>query len=64
MKGVLNYMGKGRVSKRYKDCIDEDFDTILLRIRNGTIKCGKYANSVKRQKIGKVLFSNERNKGK
>lgn len=47
-----------RVAKRYKDCIDEDFDSVFLRMRKGIIKCGKYANSVKRQKIGKVLFGN------
>lgn len=57
---------ESRVIKRYKKYIDDDFDSVILRIRRGEIKCGKYANSIKRKniKIGKVLFDDEGNQGK
>lgn len=44
---------------------DEDFDTIMILIRNGTIKCGRYAHLVKidKDKImkGKEFFNNGSN---
>lgn len=49
-------------AERYAECIDYEFDVLLLKIRNGSIKCGKYANLVKinKNKVikGKELFSN------
>lgn len=32
---------------RYDKNREEPFDSIILRIRNGSIKCGKYAHMVK-----------------
>lgn len=32
---------------RYDKNCEEPFDSIILRIRNGPIKCGKYAHMVK-----------------
>lgn len=50
--------------ERYEELKDESFDTILALIRNGRLKCGRYANLVKidkkKTKIGKELFKNER----
>lgn len=47
---------------------NESFDTIMLLIRNGTIKCGRYAHLVKidKNKIikGKELFGNADSKRK
>lgn len=46
---------------RYEKYNDENFDTIILKIKNGTIKCGKYANMVKIDKNktlkGKEFFN-------
>lgn len=46
--------------EKYKE---EDFDTVILLIRNGTIKCGKYSHlvKVKKNKImkGKEFFKDE-----
>lgn len=46
---------------RYKKYANESFDVIMIKIRNGTIKCGKYAHLVKIKKDFKVnekeLFS-------
>ena len=45
----MNYKG-GDVMKglnRYIKYRDEDFDKVLLLIRNGTIKAGRYAHLVK-----------------
>ena len=48
---------------RLRQYQDESFDRILIKIRKGEIKCGKYAHSVKvdpKKKLkGKVLFSDE-----
>jgi N-acyl-D-aspartate/D-glutamate deacylase len=33
--------------ERFDKYRDEDFDRVLLLIKNGTIKCGKYADLVK-----------------
>ena len=33
--------------ERYNKYKDESLDTIILKIRNGTIKCGRYAHLVK-----------------
>ena len=33
---------------------EESFDRVILLIRNGTIKCGKYANCVKIDKNPKI----------
>lgn len=37
----------------------EDFDAIIMKIKNGTIKCGRYAHKVKLKdiKLGKELFT-------
>ena len=47
---------------RYMEYKDEYFDTILLKIRRGDIKCGKYSHLVKIDKNksydGKELFKN------
>ena len=32
---------------RYEKYKDNDFDNIILLIRNGTIKCGRYSHLVK-----------------
>ena len=32
---------------RYEEYKDEYFDTIILKIRRGDIKCGRYAHLVK-----------------
>lgn len=48
---------------RLKKYQDESLDRILIKIRKGEIKCGKYAHLVKvdpKKKIkGKVLFLDE-----
>lgn len=48
---------------RFQQYKDENFDRIMLMIRNGTIKAGKYSHLVKinENKIikGKELFKNE-----
>lgn len=50
--------------ERFKHYRDVELDKILIDIRNGTIKCGRYAHLVKvdpDKKIkGKVLFKNEK----
>jgi hypothetical protein len=50
---------------RYDKYHEEPFDSIILKIRNGTIKCGKYAHMVKidKNKIvkRKELFTNGEN---
>ena len=47
--------------EKYKE---DDFDRIMLLIRNGTIKCGKYSHLVKvnENKLmkGKEFFNDER----
>ena len=49
-----------RCIKRYKRYQDEDFDRVLLYIKDGTIKCGKYSDIVKVEEFtklkGGVLF--------
>ena len=50
------------VKERYEKYNDEDFDTLMLKIRRGDIKCGKYANRIKidkNAKIGKELFKDD-----
>lgn len=36
-----------RITQRYEEYKDEAFDRIIVLIKNGTIKCGKYAHLVK-----------------
>lgn len=36
-----------RIMDRYEQYKDESFDRIIVLIKNGTIKCGKYAHLVK-----------------
>ena len=43
---------------RYDKFKEETFDSIILKIRNGTIKCGKYAHLVKIDK-NKVIKRKE-----
>lgn len=47
---------------RYNEFKEEDFDAIILKIRNGIIKCGRYSHLVKVDKNpkieGKELFKN------
>lgn len=55
--------------ERYQKFKDSDFDVILLKIKKGEIKCGKYANLVKIDNDSKVelkgeLFSNGRKESK
>ena len=49
------------VMKRYHEYIENSFDTVILLIRNGTIKSGKYAHLVKvdddKQLKGKEFFN-------
>ncbi len=46
---------------RYNEYKEEYFDTIILKIKRGDIKCGRYANRVKINKDkmynGKELFA-------
>lgn len=59
-----------RCIERYEEYKDEDFDSIILLIRNGKIKSGRYAHLVKVDKSekvdGKELFTNgeDNDKGK
>lgn len=50
------------VVERYEKYKDESFDTIIMRVRKGEIKCGKYSHLVKIDKNkeynGKELFKN------
>lgn len=49
--------------KRFEKFRDNDFDHVMLLIKNGTIKCGRYAHRVKvdeKKKIPKEVFSNGR----
>lgn len=49
MKGISRY-------EKYKD---DDFDTIIMKINSGTIKCGRYSHLVKVDKKplkGKEFF--------
>lgn len=49
--------------ERLKEYISVDFDTIMMKIKNGTIKCGKYAKRIKvsnNDKLGKELFTDGR----
>ena len=53
--------------ERFEKYRDDDFDRIILLIKNGTIKCGKYSHLVKVDEDkpikGKTLFeSEEKNK--
>lgn len=53
--------------ERYEKYKNEDFDAIILKIRNGTIKCGRYAHLVKVDKNSnnmnrKELFNGKHNK--
>ena len=56
MKCVSRYM-------KYKD---EDFDKVMMLIKSGHIKCGKYAHLVKidkkKEMKGKEFFRNGSNK--
>jgi len=57
-----------RCIDRFEKYRDDDFDRILLLIRNGTVKTGKYAHLVKvdEDKIikGRELFDDEDSEGK
>lgn len=50
------------VAERYEKYKDSSFDTIMMKIRKGEIKCGRYAHLVKIDKKkeynGKELFKN------
>lgn len=49
--------------ERLKKYENADFDTIILMIKNGTIKCGRYAQKIKDDsKIGKELFGKDDSK--
>lgn len=52
--------------ERYMQYKDDYFDTVLLKIRKGYIKCGKYAHMVKIDKNkkynGKELFNDGKDK--
>lgn len=37
--------------ERYEEYKDTDLDIIVMKIKNGTIKCGKYSNLVKIKKL-------------
>lgn len=54
--------------ERYHKYKDDDFDAIMLRIRNGSIKCGRYAHLVKVDKNANIdrkeLFNGKHSKGK
>lgn len=44
---------------RYEEYKDDNFDTIILKIKNGSIKSGRYAGLVKIKKdykFGKEIF--------
>lgn len=48
---------------RYQEYKDEYLDTILLKIKRGDIKCGRYSHlvKIKNEKFkGKELFKDER----
>lgn len=51
-------------TERYEEYKDSrDFDRIILLIKSGKIKCGRFANRIKIDKhfkIGKELFGNVR----
>ena len=50
---------------RYEQYKDEDFDAIIMMIKNGKIKSGRYAGLVKikkNYKVGKELFGDGRDK--
>ncbi|MCM1215410.1 MAG: hypothetical protein NC548_12930 [Lachnospiraceae bacterium] len=49
---------KDRVIERYEKYKDEDFDKIIVLIKRGTIKCGRYAHLVKIDD-GKVMKGKE-----
>ena len=51
MKWGINKM---QCVERYEKHQDDDFDAILLKIKNGTIKSGRYANMVKINKDWKL----------
>lgn len=57
-----------RCVDRYQEYKDEYFDTILLKIKKGDIKCGKYSHLVKIDKdkdySGKELFKNGKSDNK
>jgi alpha-D-ribose 1-methylphosphonate 5-triphosphate diphosphatase PhnM len=49
--------------KRYQKYIEKPFDTVILLINNGTIKCGRYADLVKvdddKRLRGKEFFNED-----
>ena len=51
---------------RYEKFKNEDLDVIIMKIRNGSIKCGRYSHLVKIDKDyklkGKEFFSDGGNK--
>lgn len=49
-------------AERLRTYIHDDFDVIIMNIKNGTIKCGRYAPKVKLRdiKLGKELFADGR----
>jgi len=47
-----------RITTRFEQYKDEDFDKVILFIKNGTIKCGKYAHLVKVDE-GKLMKGKE-----
>jgi len=60
---------KMKCINRYEKYRDDDFDKILLLIKKGDIRCGKYSTLVKVDKDKKILnrkefFGNEDSKSK
>jgi hypothetical protein len=57
-----------RCVNRFKEFRDTDLDTVLIKIRNGSIKSGKYANMIKVDGNAKIkdgyLFKDVKNDGK
>lgn len=55
-------------TERFMEYKDEYFDTILLKIRKGDIKCGRYSHLVKVDKnkdyTGKELFKDGKSDSK
>lgn len=51
--------------KRFKDLRDDSLDNIMLQIKQGKLKCGRYAHRIKIKKdfkVGKVLFKDDTSK--
>lgn len=52
---------KDKVFEKMKEYEEDGLDTLILHLRKGVIKCGKYSHLVKLKKnykVGKELFRN------